>query len=315
MRKGWLSESVTIANVGRPLGLPGSVAQACAGVFSQAVRSAGKIESHTVFRNARTPTACATPESSSAFLPSPSALTGWFASGTLSRCYRSRELAGTVCQIRRYIRKRNNFPNRLRMQMVTGWVVCRTWCINARRWSSEFVTIADVGRPLGLPGSVAQACTGVLSQAVRSAGKIEFHTVFRNSPHTYGVRQSESPSAFLPSPSALRAGSRPEQYRVGAVAVVGRGSLAGSEVYAQKERFPESVTIANVDRLGGLPGVVHKRGKGGCLNLLSVADVGRPLGLPGSVAQAGAAVISQAVRPAGSPFLLRQLHPPFGLFV
>ena len=40
------------------------------------------------------------------------------------------------------------------------------------------------------------------------------------------------------------------------------------EVYAQKERFPEFVTIANVDRLGGLPDVVHKRGKGGCPNLL-----------------------------------------------
>ena len=56
---------------------------------------------------------------------------------------------------------------------------------------------------------------------------------------------------------------------------------------------------AGVGGLSVLPGVVHKRGKGGCLNLLSVADVGRPLGLPGSVAQAGAAVISQAVRPAG----------------
>ena len=42
----------------------------------------------------------------------------------------------------------------------------------------------------------------------------------------------------------------------------------GSEVYTQKERFPESVTIANVDRLGVLPGVMHKRGKGGCPNLL-----------------------------------------------
>ena len=44
--------------------------------------------------------------------------------------------------------------------------------------------------------------------------------------------------------------------------------MPGSEVYAQKERFPESVTIANVDRLGGLPDVAHKRGKSGCPNLL-----------------------------------------------
>lgn len=89
-------------------------------------------------------------------------------------------------------------------------------------------------------------------------------------PHTYGVRQPELPSAFLPSPSALRAGSRPEQYRVGAVAVavVGRGGLVGSEVYTQKEQFPESVTNANGDKLGGLPDVVHKRGKDGCPNLL-----------------------------------------------
>ena len=46
---------------------------------------------------------------------------------------RSRVLAGTVWWVRRYIRKRNGFPNLLRMQMLTGWVVCRTWCINARR--------------------------------------------------------------------------------------------------------------------------------------------------------------------------------------
>ena len=42
----------------------------------------------------------------------------------------------------------------------------------------------------------------------------------------------------------------------------------GSEVYTQKEQFPEFVTIANVDRLSGLPDVVHKCGKGGCPNLL-----------------------------------------------
>lgn len=42
----------------------------------------------------------------------------------------------------------------------------------------------------------------------------------------------------------------------------------GSEVYTQKGRFPEFVTIANVDRLGGLPDVVHKCGKDGCPNLL-----------------------------------------------
>ena len=49
---------------------------------------------------------------------------------------------------------------------------------------------------------------------------------------------------------------------------VDRNGLPGSEVYAQRERFPESITIANVDRLGGLPGVVHKCGKDGCPNLL-----------------------------------------------
>ena len=84
------------------------------------------------------------------------------------------------------------------------------------------------------------------------------------------MRNPEPLSAFLPSPSALRAGSRPEQYRVGAVAVavVGMGGLVGSEVYTQKERFPESVTNANGDRLGDFPDVVHKRGKDGCPNLL-----------------------------------------------
>ena len=35
----------------------------------------------------------------------------------------------------------------------------------------------------------------------------------------------------------------------------------GSEVYTQKEQFPESVTNANGDRLCGLPDVVHKREK------------------------------------------------------
>ncbi len=40
----------------------------------------------------------------------------------------------------------------------------------------------------------------------------------------------------------------------------------GSEVYTQK--FPESVTIASGDRLGGLPDVVHKREKDGRLSLL-----------------------------------------------
>ena len=44
--------------------------------------------------------------------------------------------------------------------------------------------------------------------------------------------------------------------------------MPSSEVYAQKGRFPEFVTIANGDRLGSLPGVVHKRGKSGCPNLL-----------------------------------------------
>ena len=42
----------------------------------------------------------------------------------------------------------------------------------------------------------------------------------------------------------------------------------GSEVYTQKEGFPESVTNANGDRCGILPGVVHKCGKDGCPNLL-----------------------------------------------
>lgn len=42
----------------------------------------------------------------------------------------------------------------------------------------------------------------------------------------------------------------------------------GSEVYTQKEQFPESVTNANGDRLGGLPDVAHKRGKDDCQNLL-----------------------------------------------
>ena len=87
-------------------------------------------------------------------------------------------------------------------------------------------------------------------------------------PHTYGVRQPELPSAFLPSPSALRAGSRSERCLVDTVAGVGRGGLVGSEVYTQKEQFPESVTNANGDKLGGLPDVVHKRGKDGCPNLL-----------------------------------------------
>ncbi len=46
---------------------------------------------------------------------------------------RSRVLAGAVWWVRRYIRKRNGFPNRLRLQVVTGWVVCRVLCINAER--------------------------------------------------------------------------------------------------------------------------------------------------------------------------------------
>ena len=45
------------------------------------------------------------------------------------------------------------------------------------------------------------------------------------------------------------------------VAGVGRNGLPDSEVYTQKEQFPESVMNANGDRLGGLPDVVHKREK------------------------------------------------------
>ena len=88
----------------------------------------------------------------------------------------------------------------------------------------------------------------------------------------------------------------------------------GSEVYTQKERFPESVTIASGDRLGGLPDVVHKREKM-VVRVCYGRGCWQAVGLPGSVAQAGAGVFSQAVRSAGSPFLLRQLHPPLGLLV
>ena len=101
-----MSESVTIANVGRPSGLPGLVAQAGTGVLSQAVRSAGKIEFHTVFHDARTPTACAKTKPPSTVLPSPSALPGCFASGTVSR------VIGRGC---------------------CGFAFYRTWCINAER--------------------------------------------------------------------------------------------------------------------------------------------------------------------------------------
>ena len=117
---------------------------------------------------------------------------------------RSRVLAGTVWWVRRYIRKRNGFPNRLRMQMLTGWVVCRTWCINARR---VVVRICfgrgcwQAVRSAGL-GSTDR-CGCVLSQAVRSAGKIESHTVFHDARTPTACANPESSSTFLPSPSAL----------------------------------------------------------------------------------------------------------------
>ena len=46
---------------------------------------------------------------------------------------RSRVLAGAVWRVRRYMRKRSDFPNRLRLQMLTGWAFCRVLCINAER--------------------------------------------------------------------------------------------------------------------------------------------------------------------------------------
>ena len=72
----------------------------------------------------------------------------------------------------------------------------------------------------------------------------------------------------------------------------------GSEVYTQKERFPESVTIASGDRLGGLPDVVHKREKM-VVRVCYGRGCWQAVGLPGSVAQACTGVLSQAVRPAG----------------
>ena len=60
------------------------------------------------------------------------------------------------------------------------------------------LSVANIGRPLGLPGSVAQACTDVFPQAVRSAGKIESNAVFQKSPHTYGVRKNRTAILILP---------------------------------------------------------------------------------------------------------------------
>ena len=59
------------------------------------------------------------------------------------------------------------------------------------------------------------------------------------------------------------------------------------------------LSVAGVGGFSVLPDVVHKREKDGRLSLLSVAGVGRPLGLPGLVAQACTGVLSQAVRSAG----------------
>ena len=156
------------------VGLPGLVAQTCTAVMSQAVRSAGKIEFHTVFHDARTPTACATPEPLSTFLPSPSALTGWLASGIVPVAL----VAG-----------------------VDGLAFCQVWCINAERVVVRICYGRGCWQAVGLPGLVAQTGTGVLSQAVRSAGKIEFHTVFHDArtptacakskryPHSYQALQ------------------------------------------------------------------------------------------------------------------------------
>ena len=37
----------------------------------------------------------------------------------------ARVLAGAVWRVRRYMRKRSDFPNLLRLQMLTGWAFCR----------------------------------------------------------------------------------------------------------------------------------------------------------------------------------------------
>ena len=81
-------------------------------------------------------------------------------------------LAGLAfCLVRRYMRKRDDFPNLSRLQMVTGWVVCRVWCINAEKVVVRICYGRGCWQAVGLPGLVAQTGTGVLSQAVRSAGK------------------------------------------------------------------------------------------------------------------------------------------------
>ena len=87
---------------------------------------------------------------------------------------RLRLLAGTVCRVRRYIRKRNDFPNRLRLQMLTGWAFCRVLCINAER-------------------VVVRICHGRgCWQAVRSAGQNRIPHRFPKCPHTYGVRKNQT---------------------------------------------------------------------------------------------------------------------------
>ena len=87
---------------------------------------------------------------------------------------RSRVLAGAVWWVRRYIRKRNGFPNRLRLQVVTGWVVCWVLCINAER-------------------VVVRICHGRgCWQAVRSAGQNRIPHRFPKCPHTYGVRKNQT---------------------------------------------------------------------------------------------------------------------------
>ncbi len=116
---------------------------------------------------------------------------------------RLRLLAGAVWWVRRYIRKRNGFPNRLRLQVVTGWVVCRVLCINAERVVVRICHGRGCWQAVRSAGLGSTGGCGCVFAGRQVCGQNRIPHRFPKCPHTYGVRNPEPPSAFLPSPSAL----------------------------------------------------------------------------------------------------------------
>ena len=71
------------------------------------------------------------------------------------------------------MRKRGDFPNLSRLQMLTGWAVCRVWCINAERMVVRICYDRECWQTVRSAGFGSTGVYGSDVAGLRSAGKKE----------------------------------------------------------------------------------------------------------------------------------------------